>query len=363
MANANTANTQQAIQNKKLTATQRAILFDQSTRQYLQNVGQMTFSENDTVSTILPKSRFLSKISLLVQGTFKLTHATKTTFTPATFDIYNLLRQVRLSINNGFNPYQISGPMLALYNQILSYKNITDNNNLLHYFTNTVSPSGAVNTISMLIDLPLTVNERDTIGLILLQNSQTSVQLDIDCNTVSSIMTDTDITIDNINITITPILETYSIPPIADAIPDYSIIKIVNQQIENIMSAGQMTIKLPVGLTYRKLAIYLASDNKFTPISSNNIGNIQLVFNQADIPYSIPASYLQCKNTQQYGKSLPQGAYVFDFSDNGIVNYGSGRDYIDTEKLTEFWLTIDFKNISGSSNYVHIVSEKLAKLS
>lgn len=363
MANANTAITQQAVQNKKLTATQRAILFDQATRQYIQALGTMQFSENDTITTVLPKTRFLSKISLLVQGTFKLTHATKTSFTPATFDIYNLLRQVRLSINNGFNPYQISGPMLALYNKMLSYKNITDNNNNIHYFTNTVSSSGATNTISMLLDLPLTVNERDTIGLILLQNSQTSVELGIDCNPVTSIMTDTDITVSSVNINITPILETYSIPAIADAVPDYSIIKIVNQQVENVVSAGEMTIKLPIGLTYRKLGVYIASDTKFTPMNASYINQFQLVFNQADFPYSIPANYLQARNAQQYGMSLPAGAYVFDFSDNGIVNYGSGRDYIDTEKLTEFWLKVTFNNITGNSNYVYVIAEKLAKLS
>jgi hypothetical protein len=41
---------------------------------------------------------------------------------------------------------------------------------------------------------------------------------------------------------------------------------------------------------------------------------------------------------------------------------GGGRDYIDSEKITEFWLKISFNNLTGSSNYVYEVSEQLAKL-
>jgi hypothetical protein len=55
------------------------------------------------------------------------------------------------------------------------------------------------------------------------------------------------------------------------------------------------------------------------------------------------------------------GYFAFDFSTQGIANLGGSRDYIDTEKLQEFWLKINFKNLTGNSNYVYVVSEKLAR--
>ena len=49
-------------------------------------------------------------------------------------------------------------------------------------------------------------------------------------------------------------------------------------------------------------------------------GNIELVFNQADIPYSIKPSLLSSLNHNQFGRVLPDGCYVFDYSWNGIAN-------------------------------------------
>ena len=49
---------------------------------------------------------------------------------------------------------------------------------------------------------------------------------------------------------------------------------------------------------------------------------------------------------------------IFDFSDNGIPNYGGTRDYIDTTKLTMFQLRFN----SNKAGRCRIVSENLARL-
>lgn len=349
---------------QQLSPQQRAVLFAQATRKYIQNLPSQSFSDNQTISFQLPKARFLSKVYLQVSGTFKATHASKTSWTPSVFEKYNLIKQVRMSINNGFNPYQISGARLRLYNIINNYKNVglatdTFGQNRLD---NVVSSSGATNTVKFTLELPITINERDTVGLILLQNESTLVTIDIDCNALSSIMADSDITLSAENIMITPIVETFSVPAIPEAVPDYSVLKIVNEQVENVVSAGEMTIKIPTSLTYRKFFVYLASDTSGTPIDPSLIKNFQLVFNQADSPININADFVAYKNKQDYQGALPLGCYCFDFSSQGIANLGGGRDYIDSERLTEMWLKIQFGNITGNSNYVYFVSEKLARL-
>lgn len=346
----------------KLNPAQRAALFAQSTRQYKQELPSMTFKEGETVSISLPKTRFLSKISLKVKGSFKATHASKTSFTKANFDKYKLLRQIRMSINNGFNPYQIGGVELALYNKMNNFQPLGADNFSLDTLGNTVSSGGTVNKVAYTLDLPMTLNDRDPVGLIMLQNEQTVVTLSVDCGNIKDMMTDTDITISDISITVTPVIETFSIPMIPDAVPDYSVIKLVNEQIENVVGAGDMIVKLPVGLTYRKIMVFIATDTGFTPVDHTKLGNFQLVFNQADTPYNVSADHVAYENRKAYGGQLPAGAYAFDFSSQGVANLGGGRDYIDTERLTEFWLKINFKEISGSSNYVYVVAEKLARL-
>jgi uncharacterized protein YqeY len=192
----------------------------------------MVFKEGETVSTNFPKTRFLSKVYVRVKGSFTLKHATKTTYTSSNFNMYRLLRQIRIKINNGFAPYQIGGTELSLYNLMNRYNDLGADNFKINSIDNVVSTTGAVNKINYTLELPITINERDSIGLILLQNEQTVVTLEVDCGQIKDIMTDTDVEVVSHNINITPVLETYSIPQDPNAVPDYSIIKLVNEQIE-----------------------------------------------------------------------------------------------------------------------------------
>jgi len=348
-----------------LTPQERAQNFSVATRQYVQSLPGVTFAEGQTVSFTLPKARFLSKIVLQVSGTFVASHATKTTFTKTIFERYSILKQIRLSINAGFNPYQISGGMLSLYNKINNYKSNYLDGDVFGVSTlgNTVSVGGATNNIKFTMEMPISVNDRDAIGLIMLQDDTTVVQCQIDCDTlISSLMTDTDILTSGVAITINPVLETYSIPSVPSAIPDYSILKMVNQQVLNVVSAGEMSISLQTALTYRKIFVYIATDAHGTPMSDANIDKLQLLFNQADTPYSVSHDYVTYKNKKDYQGTLPLGCYCFDFSNQGLPNLGGARDYIDCERMTQFDLKVSFKNITGNSNYITVVGEKLARL-
>ena len=70
--------------NNKLTPAQRAILFAQATRQNIQPLPAISASENSAISFNLHKVRLTSKLQLLVSATLTATHATETSYTPAT---------------------------------------------------------------------------------------------------------------------------------------------------------------------------------------------------------------------------------------------------------------------------------------
>jgi hypothetical protein len=180
----------QAQQQSKLSAAQRAALFAQATRQYVQTLPSMTFQEGQQVSIQLPKTRFLSKVYLLVKGTFKAAHASKTTFAKSNFDKYNLLKNVFVSINNGFQPYKVSGPMLHLKNLIDDYKNTGLAADTFHteVLDNAVSAAGSTDDIEFVLELPNTINDRDTVGLLLLQNDSTIVTVGADLGSIKDVM-------------------------------------------------------------------------------------------------------------------------------------------------------------------------------
>jgi hypothetical protein len=223
---------------------------------------------------------------------------------------------------------------------------------------NTAAVGGASNTLDMMVDISHVLNDRDPVGLILAQNKETVINLTVDFNTVLSLFTDNGITISNVALTVQPLLETYSIPAAPQAIPDMSVLKMVSEQNFNIAASGStMYIKLPVGLTYRKILLNFETAAGVA-LTDDQIGNLSLIFNQADTPYVIPASMLRKINTLRYKGALPAGVLALDFSYQGLANLGGARDYIDTERLTEFWISF----VPGTTGNVQVVSETLARL-
>lgn len=353
------ANTQ--ITTSKLSPAQRMMNFLIATRQYRHTLQYMSFSEGNSVRMDLPKNRFAAKMYLNVSGTYKATHASKTTMTLNTLAQYRLIDQLRIEINNGFNPYQLGGVELALYNATAKFSPAGTDPYGTNTFEHACSSSGTVNDVNFTMEVPFTISDKDLIGLLNLQHSDTVVNVTVNCGKFANVMSDTDITISDINLKITPTLETFSIPLNPDQVPDYSVIKLVNQEIFNVASAGSMILRVPTGLTYRKAILYIASDTKYTALDPANISSMQIVFNQADTPYNVDINNIKYLNNKDYGGNLPVGAYAFDFSTQGIANMGGSRDYIDTERLTEFWIKIEFANLTGSTNYVHLITEKLAR--
>ena len=223
----------------------------------------------------------------------------------------------------------------------------------------TASTSGTSNKFSFVVDVPLTLNERDPVGMFLAQNAETNIDIVCDIANPSEIIgSAAGYTVDITSLKITPMCVTFSIPANANAFPDLSVLKIVDSRTEQFTGAGQNHIKLPVGMIYRKMIIVLTKDDGTPMLPEDITGNIELVLNTADIPYSISPAMLRAVNKMQNGKAMPDGVYFFDFSYQGVCNYGGSRDYIDTETVTEFTLRFT----TQSAGKMTLISEKLSRL-
>lgn len=355
---------------QQLTASQRAALFAQATRQNMQMLpSQVASSGASTLTFTLPKARLLSKILLDCSFKVNMKHPSELDL-PATdvFSPYNLIRKISLDLNNGFSPYVIGGKEVAMLNMVhrgnatflkQASENSIDTNAYGYWKNKGAAADGKENEIRFTLELPVTLNDRDSIGLILLQNEQTTTNLIVDLANGSDMFQNSDgYTCEITNAKITPMLETFSIPANSQAFPDLSVLKLTVSRNDSFVGAGQHIIKLSTGTIYRRLIFRLVDENG-NPLDDTDLnGTIDLVFNQADSNYQIDPRMLRMLNTTQYGYTLPKGMYVFDFAYQGIVGLSGTRDYIDTERLTEFWLRF---NTNGSGR-CELISETIARL-
>lgn len=350
-------------QPQQISPQQRAALFTQATRQNLQTLAtRSASSEGEQLVFDLPKARLLSKITLIVEAVANLKSSNSAIPVRATQG-YEILRKVQLDLNNGFSPYSLTGHALFGYSLARLNPDVilrqTASDRAVNYIANVASAGGTDNAISFSVELPIALNDRDPVGLLMLQNQETNVQLKVDVGLLKDaykLAAGDEVTFKSFKVT--PVLETFTVPSVKEAFPDMSVLKLVSDRQETLQGNGVSTIKLNTGTIYRKLFFYLEDANGNPLVDADIAGNIQLVFNQADMPYNVPAKFLSHLNHRQYGMPLPAGWYVLDFTIQGLPNYGGSRDYIDTERLTEFWLQVN----TSKAGKVRIVSENLSRL-
>lgn len=348
----------------KLTAQERAMFFAQATRQTFQTLPtQRADSENSTLSFTIPKARLLSKITLEVEAVASL-KSTASAIKKAAMSPYGILRKISLDLNNGFSPFVVSGRDMFLYSLNRFNPDVllagTDVRGM-NYVENASAVAGKDAKIKFSIVLPVTLNDRDAVGLVLLQNEETNVTLTVDIGQLKDAYELTTANNDDVifkSIAITPMVETFTVPPAPMARPDLSVLKIVQAKGDTFGGNGQNVVKLNTGTIYRKMVLYF-EDSTGKPLTDADFtGNLELVFNTADIPISVKPSMLASKNHNDFGYPMPAGVYVFDWSNQGMPNLGGTRDYIDTERLTEFWLRFT----TTKAGKVTVVPETLSRL-
>ena len=244
-----------------INSEQRAAFFAAATRQNWQMLPSIAGDESTTIQFTLPKVRLLSKVRLLVEATLNAIHATSTAYTPGVFAPFEFLRRVQMDINNGFMPFNLSGRDLYFYNLVRSDAGVLDadtsgRGKVVQGLT--ASSGGTDNTVRFVADLPVALNDRDPIGLFLLQNEETVVTITVDIDTLDKLApAESGYTFAVSNIKITPFVETFMVPHTKEAIPDTSVLKLVHSKKETIAGSGVHTMALPTGLTYRKLILFI----------------------------------------------------------------------------------------------------------
>lgn len=351
----------------EISSQQRAVNFARLTRQHIQTLGTFSGTANSHIEFEVPKARFLQSINLLVKVKLKKNVASNWEFNDKNtlMNLYNVLKRVGVNYNSGFNPFVAPGKDIAILNMLRVNPDVIlpsctfDKSLCTVYGVDTYEkgdykftvPSSTDLDYYFRLELPLTLNERDTQGLIMVQNAQTLLTVAVDIadrvnnQTVESVE-------------IKPELITFSIPPIKEAIPDLTVLKIVDSRKETFTAGGSNLIKLPTGQIYRKMIFYFENEAG-EPLNVDDFNsNIEILFNTADVPYSIDPYMMRLRAVSMFGNTLPEGYYVLDLSTAGVPNMAGSRDYIDCEQLT----SCEVRFSTFENGKITTISERISRL-
>jgi hypothetical protein len=315
--------------------------FINATRQNRRKVGQLKFENGQRMSLDLPRTGLLANLMIRVKGKLTVTPGTgSATYKSENYNKpYALLDRIRLTANSGTEIVNVTGTGLAIRNMI-SEGSVMD-------LLGSVLPSGVSgspvyqfgtssgeNNVEFSIKVPVAVNERDPIGMILLQNGETLITAGIDWANVANLFTLTG----NAAVSFTGdahfTMEYYSVPQSKEDYPDLSIAHTILEDRSDIDGTGEKTYTIPRGNIYQRIIHRVFLNG--APAGFDDIDKLKLIYNQSETPYELEAHDMYAIQRDRYRRDLPQATFVHDFSYQGVAGLGGNRDLVNSKAITDF---------------------------
>ncbi len=345
----------------KLTPLQQLQYFNDNTSLYKSPVETKTFAAaGDTDKFTFETTKLLQKIYVEISGTLTATHASLTSYTPHEDGIFNIISKISLISQKGFRPFDICGKSLKMLNfanlGATAMANSTSDGRYRQVQGVTASSGGTSNVIKLLAELPVTVNDRDLSGLILLQNDKVNLSLEITTGDKSSIApASSGYTFVMSDLTVKVFTDLFSIPENLAYYP-IDLIRVVklNHEITLPVIAAENTFKLDTGNTYRRIFLQF-SDSAGARAADSTLGDIYVILAGSTYRYQI-SPYLLAQENKANDINLPAGCFVLDFaSGQGLRALAGARDYINTDLTGELHIRVT----SSAAGSVLIMTETL----
>jgi hypothetical protein len=297
--------------------------WERNTRQKIIRLPVLTKPAGGGITSIeLPKTGFLSRIYLYIPITI-----TGTLSSPNALGVASVVKRVRVSTNSGIDIFNVSGPgyayLLRHYQDIETHDVSPKNNGTL-----------AVTAASFRMDMaiPIMLNLHDPVGLLLLQNEQLQVVLTVEWEADTAVATGATVVA-----TAEPTVEFFTVPPDRQ---DWPPLNIIHQIIEDniaIAATGDYIYNFQRGNVYlQALAGY-----GLAPVGVDNWSRAIVRINQSDILYDLNVGAMDALVGYRNGYQRSLGTLPFDFlGSDGLGNYGSARDFINSGLLTDYQLVL-----------------------
>lgn len=271
------------------------------------------------VATIvnLPRVGLLQALYLNITGT-----VAGTLSAPNAFGFSSIIQNITLSINSGISLFSMSGPgynyLLRPY-QYLGADPVPQN-----------TGRSAVTATSFNLDMiiPVSMNPRDPLGLIMLQSEQTLVTLNCTFLADSSVATGA-----TVSCTITPYVVWFTVPANQKDWPNLSVAHQVLEDQQSVPATGQFTYNWQRGNIYLQTVHGLG----FGASGADDFSHAQLRVNQSDYVYDCdPGLYNLESNAFTIAEQRLAGVVPFNLIGTaGMGAFDQTRDTIDSSQLTD----------------------------
>jgi hypothetical protein len=294
--------------------------FNASTRRKTARLDLLTKPAGGGTSTIvLPKIGLAARLYLAIRAS-----VAGTLTVPNALGLSSIIRRVTLNVNGGNDIMSLSGAGYSylLQDELEEYNGAATPQNVGK------SAVAVVTGANLDMVLPLMFNMRDPVGLLMLQNEQTTVQLTINWEVDANVATGATVTA-----TCQPYLEFFTVPADpADWPPTNVLHQILEEQLPNAATSGNLVYSWPRGNTY--LQVLHGYGIGVTP--ADNFNHYRLRVNQSDSLVDADLDYISMEYAYQKGRVRNAGVIPVDLlGSSGLGNYGLSRDLFNSALVTD----------------------------
>jgi hypothetical protein len=324
--------------------------FDAATSLNMVNLETKAYVSGGTTTWNIPRVGYLAWIDIPISSA--VTGGTLGAVSAHGFSA--VVKRVHVKVNNIGDIVDISGPGYSylLMNYINNYINPTPANNGVTAIT------AAAFDLSMRI--PISFNDRDYLGAILLQNEQTLATLSIDWEALTTVTATGAITAFNV----TPTVYFWTVPEDPAARPPVRYIHQILEDQVTVSGSGAVNYDVPRGgiLTHLLFGAGLLASS--ADAWSEAILRLQSSYSKYD--FSVATADIAYGATHQMVTGLTParnrvlGVLPFDFvGTSGLGCYGKMRDVIDTRNITSMRVVI---TATGAISPLYAMRRQIAEL-
>jgi hypothetical protein len=273
-----------------------------------------------TSSINFPKTGMLAAIHLAIRGTVGGTVTTANALGMA-----SIINRLRVTLNSGIDVINISGAGAHyLLREVIGPEYIDP--------WGQSNARSAVTAAAFNLDLsiPIAINDRDPVGLIMLQNEQTLLTLSIDWASDASVVLTGGGTVTAA--TCSPYVEVFTVPVDPQDYPPLNILHQILEDQQQVSGAGDYTYNWPRGNTYLQILHGMG----IAAAGVDNFSKFAVRVNQSDYLQQTDIKYLDLEFRRLRGRVRPAGGIFVDLlATSGLGNFGLTRDVFNSALVTD----------------------------
>jgi hypothetical protein len=344
--------------------------FLESTRQNIRRAGRLDFASAGQAQLPLPRVGYLSKIHIHVTGTMDVTLGGGTA-TLSEKGPWPLLRRARYQIGSGTELFNTSGYGAFLVDLMSKLGYEADDGQVSASFASQIynAPTAAgANAWDFHLTIPIVPNDRDLLGLILLQAEGTVTNLLLEWQVPYGITQDFPVVVTGAATAAFTgradiYLETFTVPAELENQAPLDRVHQVLEQVSYIGAVGDNTVKLLEENTYLRI---LHSIEVNGLLNNDALESMQFRYNVTDVPYDIDRQMKLYLQRRDYVRDFPKGLFYWDFFNQGYPNYGGDRDLVMASGLAELESILRIASgtsLGANNNVIRTITQQLVKVS